>query len=105
MRLKTATLTIVGLGLCLAAGTAFPEAQAPDYASGGDVEGTLQDKGETITNWITLVVGILSVLGMLGGGAFAAIGQFDRAKQYVGGGILGLVIASIVYGVASALAS
>lgn len=76
-------------------------AQLPNYAQGGNLSTTLQSKGKAITDVISMIVAILAIIGILIGGGYFAVGNGDRGKQWVVGGVVALVIAGSVYGIAA----
>ena len=85
--------------------TLLPAAQAltlPNYASGGgNLTSDLQSKGKAVTDIISMVVAILAIMGILVGAGKIGVGKGEEGKQWVIGGIVALVIAGSVYGIAS----
>ena len=76
-------------------------AQLPNYAQGGNLSTTLQSKGKAITDVISMIVAILAIIGILIGAGYFGVGNGDRGKQWVVGGVVALVIAGSVYGIAA----
>ncbi|HHS84374.1 MAG TPA: hypothetical protein ENK38_05530 [Gammaproteobacteria bacterium] len=79
---------------------AHAELKLPSYAAKGNVTSEIQSKGKNITNVISLVVGIISILGILVGTGFMGGGNPERGRVYMLGGVGGLIIASMVFGIA-----
>jgi|GEM_PF-2708895 len=75
--------------------------QLPNYAQGGNLSTTLQSKGKAITDVISMVVAILAIIGILIGAGYFGVGNGDRGKQWVVGGVVALIIAGSVYGIAA----
>ncbi len=76
-------------------------ATLPNYAQGGNLSTTLQSKGKAITDVISMIVAILAIIGILIGAGYFGVGNGDRGKQWVVGGVVALVIAGSVYGIAA----
>lgn len=75
--------------------------ELPNYAQSGNLEGELQRKGQAVTDVITMIVAILAIIGILVGGGKIAVGDPQGGKQWLVGGIVALVIAGSVYGIAA----
>lgn len=73
----------------------------PNYAAGGDLSSSLQSTGKRITDVVSMVVGIVSIIGMLVGAIKIGTGKGEEGKTWVVSGIVALVIAGSVYGIAS----
>ena len=76
----------------------------PNYATSSNVEAEIQSKGKKITNTIALVVGIVAIIGMLVGAGYMGAGNAETGKRYLLGGVIAIVLASVVYGIASLVA-
>ena len=85
-------------------GNAYAELQLPSYASGSNVKSEVEQKGKNITDIALIVVGIISILGILVGAGYMGAGNAERGKQIMLGGIGGIVIASMVFGIARLVA-
>lgn len=73
----------------------------PNYAqSGGDLSNSLQTKGKAITDIISMIVAILAIMGILVGAGKIATGNGEDGKKWVIGGVVALIIAGSVYGIA-----
>ncbi len=75
--------------------------ELPSWASTGDVKSEVQSKGKTATDIISAVVVVIAIVAMLVGAGFFAAGNSDMGKKLLFGGIIGLVIAGSVYGIAA----
>lgn len=76
--------------------------QLPNWANGGsNMESDLSQKGQKVANIISLIVGILSILGMLAGAAHFPMNKPDEGKRFLFYSIIGLVVAGSVYGIAA----
>jgi len=77
----------------------------PNYATGGNFETQAQTKGKAITDAVVTVVGIASVLAIVASGLFFSVfASPDRGKQLMFGGVGGLLIASMAFGIARIIA-
>ena len=93
---------LVGLGLVAVA--VLPTevwAALPNYAQGGNLESDLQTKGQAITKILALIVGIVSIMGILVGAIKIGGGNPESGKTFVISGVVALVIAGSVYGIAA----
>src|SRR4030065_158409 len=79
-------------------------AALPNYAQGGNLESDLQSKGQAITKILSLIVGIVAIMGLLVGAIKIGGGNPDNGKTFVISGIVALVIAGSVYGIATMVA-
>ena len=79
-------------------------AALPNYAQGGNLESDLQSKGQAITKILSLIVGIVAIMGILVGAIKIGGGNPDSGKTFVISGIVALVIAGSVYGIATMVA-
>lgn len=79
-------------------------AALPNYAQGGNLESDLQSKGQAITKILSLIVGIVAIMGILVGAIKIGGGNPDSGKTFVISGIVALVIAGSVYGIATLVA-
>lgn len=102
--LLLAVILVLSAWIVLTPGAAHAEFQLPNYASGANVDSELQSKGKKITSTIALVVGIIAILGMLIGAGYMGAGNADKGKQYLLGGVISIVLASVVFGIASLVA-
>lgn len=75
--------------------------ELPSWASSGNLESEISQKGQSAANILSLIVAILAVIGMLIGAGFFTVGNQDKGKTFLIGGILGLLIAGSVFGIAS----
>lgn len=73
----------------------------PNYAQGGNLESDLQSKGQAITKILSLIVGIVSILGILVGAVKIGAGNPESGKTFVISGVVALIIAGSVYGIAA----
>jgi glutaminase len=73
----------------------------PNYATGGNLSESIQSKGKAITDIISMIVAILAIIGMLVGAGKFAVGNGEAGKTWVVGGVVALIIAASVYGIAS----
>ncbi len=78
--------------------------QLPNYAQGGDLASTLQTQGKAVTDILALVATIISIMGIVVGAIRIGGGDPDGGKRWVVSGVLGLVIAGSVYGIAALVA-
>lgn len=106
MKKLLAVLAFVALGLAVTA----PElAQAtttlPNYAAGADVKSTLESKGKAITDIISLVIAIISIMAIMVGGGYFAAGNSERGKTFVIGGMIGILLTGLAYGIAALVAA
>lgn len=78
----------------------------PNYATGGNFDSQVQAKGKSITDAVVTVVGIASVLAIVASGLFFSVfANPDRGKQLMFGGVGGLLVASMAFGIARIVAS
>ncbi len=76
--------------------------QLPSYAqSGGNLSQSIQSKGKAITDVISMIVAILAIIGILVGAGKFGVGNGEEGKRWVIGGVVALIIAGCVYGIAS----
>jgi hypothetical protein len=68
------------------------------------LESDLQSKGQAITKILSLIVGIVAIMGILVGAIKIGGGNPDSGKTFVISGIVALVIAGSVYGIATMVA-
>lgn len=73
----------------------------PNYAAGGNLTTDLQSKGKAVTDIITMIVAILSIMGILVGAGKIGLNNGEEGKKWVVGGLTALVIAGSVYGIAA----
>ena len=94
------------VGLCFMLLSVVPEVSAevklPTYAS-GNASTEAQNVGKKITDFLSLAVGILAIIAMLAGAGFLPFNR-DRAWQLIGGGVVALVVAGLVFGIAKLVA-
>ncbi len=74
--------------------------QLPNYAAGGNVQSEVQTKGKAFTDLISMVVAILAIIGILIGAGYFGVGNGEKGKKFVVGGIIALILAGSVYGIA-----
>ena len=99
--LAIACLVSFGMTAVLPVATAQAAVTLPNYAAGGNVQVEIQNKGKKATDLVVMVVAIIAIIGMaVGAGNFAAARPED-GKKWVLGGIVGLVIAGSIYGIAA----
>ncbi len=79
----------------------WADAKLPSYASGGSVDAKAQSVGKKVTDVVALIVGILAILGMFAGAGFFALGRKDNGWQFLGGGVIALLLSGSVYGIAT----
>lgn len=77
----------------------------PNYATSSNIESEIQSKGKKITNVVSLVVGIVAIISLLVSGIFYATNNPEVGKRYFFGGILAIIIASLVTTIAQLVAS
>ena len=83
---------------------AFGALDLPNYASGGNLKSELQSKGKAITDTVSMIAAIVSIIGIVVGGGMIGSGNADSGKRYVLGGIIGLIIAGVAFGIAQLVA-
>ncbi len=91
---------IVGVLFMAMPDAVMAEAKLPSYASSGSADATAQSVGKKVTDFLSLGVGILAIIGMLAGAGFFSVGNRERGWQLASGGFVGLVVAAMVYGIA-----
>jgi hypothetical protein len=94
-------------GLALIAVAILPVevlAALPNYAQGGNLESDLQSKGQAITKILSLIVGIVAIMGILVGAIKIGGGNPESGKTFVISGVVALIIAGSVYGIANLVA-
>lgn len=79
--------------------------ELPTYAVGRDLHGELMQKGHAITMVLSLLVAILAIIGLLVGAANFALGNGERGRAYVAGGVIALLLATSAYAIAALIAS
>ncbi|KAF0190544.1 MAG: hypothetical protein FD165_2625 [Gammaproteobacteria bacterium] len=94
-------LVILGGVISAVPDMSYAEVKLPSYAGGGAADAKAQSIGKKVTDFVALAVGILAILGMLAGAGFFAVGNKDRGWQLLSGGIVALIIAGLVYGIAA----
>jgi hypothetical protein len=80
---------------------AYAEVQLPNYAQGTDLKSAAQDKGKKITDIVGMIAAICCIIGMAVGGGMIGVGKGEDGKRYLIGGIVGLIIVSLIYAIAS----
>lgn len=98
---------VLAVGLAALAYTFLPAealATLPNYAQGGNLESDLQSKGQAITKILSLIVGIVAIMGILVGAIKIGAGNPESGKTFIIGGVIALVIAGSVFGIASLVA-
>ncbi len=85
--------------------SAQAELKLPSYASGTNVKADVEKKGKNITDVVLIVVGVISMLGILVGAGYMGSGNSEKGKQVMLGGVAGIVIASLVFGIAKLVAT
>ena len=84
---------------------AHADLKLPSYASGSNVKADVEKKGKNITDVVLIVVGVVSILGILVGAGYMGSGNAEKGKQIMLGGVSGIVIASLVFGIAKLVAT
>ena len=100
-------LSVVGvycMAVALLPELALAEVKLPTWANSGNLENELASKGQKVANTIALVVGILGVIGMMIGAGQFTLQRHEQGKSWIGGGVVGLVIAGSVFGIAKLFA-
>lgn len=95
---------LILLVLCIAAVVMVLPAEAvtlPNYAQGGNVTQSVQTKGKAFTDLISMIIAILAIIGMLIGAGYYGVGNGENGKRFVIGGVISLVLAGSVYGIAA----
>ena len=80
---------------------AVADINLPGFADSGDLKNQLESAGENVVETITLVVSILSIIGMAIGAGFFSVGNKERGVQFLVGGGVGLTVAGTVFGIAA----
>ncbi|MES0328326.1 MAG: TrbC/VirB2 family protein [Gammaproteobacteria bacterium] len=75
-------------------------AALPSFASGGDITGDLESKGQTIVDTVTLISAIAGVIAIAGSGVYFSGGNSEKGKQFLVGGLIGIFVAGAVYSIA-----
>ncbi len=75
--------------------------ELPSWANSGNLEGELSSTGQNVAGIISMIVALLAIGGMLVGAGFFTVGNPDRGKTYLFGGVTGLILAGSVYGIAA----
>lgn len=103
--MKKAVLILLScFTLWITAPAAMAAMQLPNYAQGGNLTTETQSKGKKVTDFIVMVVAILSIISLaIGAGGFGT-GNADAGKRFVVGGVLGLVFGGAIYGIAALVA-
>lgn len=91
-------MLLLGIGYIAPAQAEF---KLPNYATSGNVETEIQSKGKKITNAISIAVGVIAIIGMFVGLGFIGAGNIETGKRYLLGGIIAIVLASMVYVIAN----
>ncbi|HET9123238.1 MAG TPA: hypothetical protein VFN52_07060 [Acidiferrobacteraceae bacterium] len=76
----------------------------PGYAQSAGLQSELEQKGHAITSVLSLVVAILSIFGIMIGAAHFALGNGERGRSFVVGGVVALVLASTAYAIVGLVA-
>ena len=100
MKKMLVVMSFLGVLFTLMPDPVMAEAKLPSYATSGSVDSKAQAVGKKVTDFLSLGVGILAIIGMLAGAGFFSVGNRERGWQMVSGGFAGLVIAALVYGIA-----
>ena len=101
MKSVLAVLAVVSVMFMAMPDPVMAEVKLPNYANSGSAENKAQSVGKKITDFISLGVGILAIIGMLVGAGYFAVGNRERGWQFLSGGFIALVIAGLVYGIAA----
>ncbi len=75
--------------------------ELPSWASSGNLENEMKSKGQEATEILSIIVVLLAIGGMVVGAGFLAVGNQEKGKQFLFGGIIGLIVAGSVYGIAA----
>lgn len=78
--------------------------QLPNYAQGGNLTSQVQSKGKAITDLLSLICAILSIIGMVIGATMIGIGKPESGKVTFICGVLGIILAGSIYGIAALVA-
>lgn len=74
----------------------------PNYAQSGQaIQQSVQTKGKAFTDLVSMIVAILAIIGMLIGAGYYGVGNGEKGKTFVIGGVVALVLAGSVYGIAA----
>ena len=77
----------------------------PTYASGGSLQSEVQTKGKKITDMVILLVGIVSILSIIASAFYySLLSNPEKGKQLLFGGMGGIMIASLSFGIAKLVA-
>lgn len=95
---------LLGYFYCLFTVEKAIAAQLPSYASGGNLQGDLESKGQTITEILSLIGLILAIITIVIGGIKIGTGDAEGGKRLLIGGLIGIVIIGSVYGIAGLVA-
>lgn len=79
--------------------------ELPVYAQSSGLHSELEHKGHEITRALSLLVAILSIIGILTGAGHFAVGNGERGRSYVLGGVIALLLATSVYAIVSLIVS
>lgn len=79
---------------------ALADLRLPNYAQNQGLEQALESKGRNITNMISMVVAIIAIIGMLIGAGYFGVGNKETGTKFLVGGVIALVIAGTVFGIA-----
>lgn len=96
-----ACIVVVTITTVLPISTAQAAVRLPSYAQGADVTTDVQNKGKKVTDLISMIVAILAIIGMLIGAGYYGVGNGEKGKTFLIGGVVALVIAGSVYGIAA----
>lgn len=101
---RTAMLTvlaIVAVSAVIMPAIADAGPRLPSYASGQDAATQVESIGQKVMDFIGIVGIVVSLAGMAWSAVHFGRGAHDVGKQYLGGGVIGLIMTGLIYGIAS----
>ena len=84
--------------------SAYARVVLPGYAQSSGLQTELEQKGHAITSVLSLLVAILSIVGILVGAGHFALGNGERGRSFVMGGVIALILASTAYAIVGLVA-
>ena len=76
-------------------------AKLPSFASGGDITGQIEEKGENIVDVVTLLAAVVGVIALGIAAVYIGTGNADKGKHFLVGGLGGIFLAGTIYGIAA----
>ena len=93
------------LTLMLAAPVGHADAiTLPDYAQGADLRSAIEARGQAISDVLAFVAGIVGIIGIIVGAIKMGAGDPEGGKRQVIWGALGILVATLAYGIAALVA-